>query len=297
MSLKSLYDSAFHVYKRYDLTPWDCPPKDIPPIYGVYHIFCAHGWQNLVKEQMESLKSSGLWDVTKKLFVSCIISEDSDMEELRSIIDSDEKWEFISVEKNKKKFEFPALNFIQDLCRNHNGLVYYFHTKGISLLSTGNNSGGYQKFRRNVTAWRKMMEYFVFDKWQVAVNVLMNGYDTYGASKMDPPYTLRSHYSGNFWWARSEYLTHLPVLDEEKRKNRFNAEMWILSGQGHFFSTFDNNATLYGIYLPKSLYLPCHHAPVKKLKFVVDYNLDKLHRQLFDADLDKKKVDKYRTNG
>lgn len=297
MSLKSLYDSVFHVYKRYDLTPWDRLPKDIPQIYGVYHIFCAPGWQSLVKDQMESLRSSGLWAATKKLFVSCIISKDSDMGELRSIMGPDEKWEVIAVGKDKTKFEFPALNFIQGFCRDHKCLVYYFHTKGISLMSTTNHSRDYRKFKRNVTAWRKMMEYFVFDRWQVAVNVLMEGYDTYGTLKLDPPYTRHSHYSGNFWWARSEYLTQLAVLDEKKRKDRFKAEMWILSGRGRFFSTFDNKTSLYGIYMPKQLYLSCHPTSLNKLRFIMSYNVDKLNRHLVDVELDKKKVDKYRTNG
>ncbi len=297
MSLKSLYDSVFHVYKRYDLTPWDHSPENLLPIYGIYHVYCAPGWQDLVRDQIESLKSSGLFEATQKLFISCVISRDSDLDELRSIIGAYEKWEAISIERIKTKFEFPALNFIQNFCKTHQCLVYYFHTKGISLMSTTNHSLTYRKFRRNVTAWRKMMEYFTFYEWKVAANVLMDGYDTYGTLKIDPPYTCHSHYSGNFWWARSNYLVSLPALEGDKMKNRFNAEMWILSGHGRFFSTFDSKTTLYGVYMPRQLYLSYNHGLFKKLRYINSYNIDKLKRHLLDAEWDKKKVDKFRTNG
>ena len=79
-----------------------------------------------------------------------------------------------------------------------------------------------------------MMEYFIFDRWNVAVNTLLNGYETYG-SYLFPPFVNRM-YAGNFWWARSDYFATLDRLsDETKRKNRFMAEEWLLTKvRNHF---------------------------------------------------------------
>ena len=81
--LNSLYRTLFHTYERYDLSPWQHTPTNTRPIYGVYHVFCARGWQRLVADQYCHLKRSGLLEHTDKLFVSCIIFQETDVEELR----------------------------------------------------------------------------------------------------------------------------------------------------------------------------------------------------------------------
>ena len=70
--LRRWADSFFHVYQKTDLTSWEHAPQDTRPIYGVYHVYCAHGWQRLVSAQLETLRESGLLAATRKLFVSII---------------------------------------------------------------------------------------------------------------------------------------------------------------------------------------------------------------------------------
>ena len=55
-------------------------------IYGMYHIFCINDWKSLVESQISHLRSSGLLDVSSKLFVSAIISCDSDLWIIKNII-------------------------------------------------------------------------------------------------------------------------------------------------------------------------------------------------------------------
>lgn len=63
------------------------------------------------------------------------------------------------------------------------------------------------QLKENAKSWRKMMEYFNFYKYNVAVNVLKD-FDTYGCYYQDPivfPYHYK-YYAGNFWWSKSNLL-------------------------------------------------------------------------------------------
>ena len=83
------------------------------PVYGVYHVFCDKGWRELVTDQISRLKKSGLYDVTARLYVSCIVTDAQDAEELRRMIGED-KVEMISVSADPARFEYPALEFMRD---------------------------------------------------------------------------------------------------------------------------------------------------------------------------------------
>ncbi len=38
------------------------------PIYVFYHIYCANGWVEILEDQVNLMKESGLYDTAKKLF-------------------------------------------------------------------------------------------------------------------------------------------------------------------------------------------------------------------------------------
>lgn len=158
--------------QRYDLTPWEHAPETGRPIYGVYHVFCDKGWRELVNDQISRLKASGLYGATTRLYVSCIVNDDGEADELRRIIGMDDKTELISVTTDAMKFEYPALEFIRAKSATEDCLFYYFHTKGISYYAGEKTDSHFLRLRRNIDAWRHMMEYFLFYKWNVAVNVL-----------------------------------------------------------------------------------------------------------------------------
>ena len=84
----------------------------------------------------------------------------------------------------------------------------------------------FRSFQQKIEAWREMLEYFIFDKWQVAVNVLSNGFDTYSCYRWPPRnYTM---YSGSFWWSTSAYIRKLPDFQSDIiSSNRFYSEVWL----------------------------------------------------------------------
>ena len=98
-------------------------------------------------------------------------------DELRRMIGCD-KTELIAVETDPECFEYPALEFMQAKSREEDCLFYYFHTKGVSYYGGDLSDRNFRRLRRNVDAWRRMMEYFLFTEWRVAVNTLQGGYDT-----------------------------------------------------------------------------------------------------------------------
>lgn len=281
--IKKFHDTLWLAFQRYDLSPWDVEPKENSTIYGVYHIYCDTQWQSMVADQIASLKSSGLLERTTKLYVSCITMHDGDLEEIKRIIDSP-KLEIIAHYETPLKYEYPALDFIRMKSEQENCLFYYFHTKGITYQALETGDKAFIRFKRNIEAWRKMMEYFLFNKWRVAVNTLCQGYDTYGSYRLPPPPHPYYLYAGNFWWARSKYIKQLPTFDLENIKERFFAEEWLYKAQPKDFSAFDTMADLYYVYMSPRLYGDEKPSWWEKTKFVVIYNVRKFRKQILGYD-------------
>lgn len=287
------YNTVFRAVQRYDLSPWEHAPETGRPVYGVYHVFCDKGWRELVADQVAGLKASGLYDATLKLYVSCIVKDAAEADELRRMIGTD-KVELISVKTDPMKFEYPALEFIRAKSNEEDCFFYYFHTKGISYYGGDRTDRNFLSLRRNIDAWRHMMEYFLFDKWRVAVNVLSSGYDTYGCYRLPPypkPYYM---YAGNFWWVRSDYVRHLPPFSDKRiATDRFIAEEWLYKGGPKDFSAFDSLADLYYVYADRALYASKQLLVFKWLKFVLRFNWVKFCKHVFKYDFKAKRQKRY----
>ncbi len=286
---KTAYNTVFRAVQRYDLTPWEHEPDMAKPVYGVYHVFCDKGWRELVADQIGRLKAGGLYAVTRRLYVSCIVKDRQEADELLRML-GEEKAELVSVETDPMKFEYPALEFLRAKSVGEDCLLYYFHTKGVSYYGGDDRDRNYRRFRRNVDAWRHMMEYFLFTKWQVAVNVLQGGYDTYGCYRLPPypkPYYL---YAGNFWWVSSGYARRLPPFPKERiATDRFWAEEWLYSACPRDFSAFDTLADLYFVHIDEALYAGRRLPVGKWLRFVMRFNWVKTRKHLFKFDYKKKR--------
>lgn len=282
--IKKLHDTVSLAFQRYDLSSWNKEPDGDVAIYGVYHIYCDKGWQSMVADQIATLKRSGLLERTRKLYISCITKSDNELREIVDIIDFP-KAEIIAHYNNPEKFEYPALDFIKRKSEeDEHCLFYYFHTKGITYQSLTTNDREFSNFKRNIEAWRKMMEYFLFDKWRVAVNTLSADFDTYGSYRLPPPPRPYYLYAGNFWWARSEYIKRLPSFDLNNIKERFFAEEWLYRANPHDFSAFDTMADLYYVYISPKLYGDEQPSWWEKTKFVIIYNARKFRKQILGYD-------------
>ena len=211
-------------------------------VYGFYHIFCATGWTELVKDQVAELRNSGLLRRTNKLYVSCITQNENDLDVIKDIIGRD-KCEIVAVSNNDSAYEYPALDAMQEKAKISNRFfAYYFHTKGISYYwASREQNPNKDSLILCGFAWRK---YYCFVHYKIAIRALKQGYDCYGVYYKN--YRDR-HFAGNFWWADSEYLKKLPTISERERKDRLKAESWIGRNKHKAFVPFNTSAELYAI--------------------------------------------------
>lgn len=152
-------------------------------------------------------------------------------------------------------FEIPTLIALKSYCDTTDSYVLYLHHKGASRLNS--------KRTGNVTDWRELMLYYNVDQWEQCIASLSTGHDTVGVNWMND--ALYPHYSGNFWWATSDYIKQLPELklpdgtnqsqfNFKKYSYRHDAEFWIGIGKPHAYSLHDSNIDHYRVAYPPSLY-------------------------------------------
>ena len=189
-----------------------------PRIYGLYFVCCYGNYVSVIKEQLSILVRSGLYKKTSQLYIFICMFTDKNKDELIklfSYFDIDKKITLITTEQNL--YEKFAINmykkYIEDSSLYY---FYYFHTKAVSRTE-----GKYVTIR-------KILNFYSLSKPNININ-LLNYYDAVGCSLSAYP---KLHFSGNFWWARSDYAVK---LIEPIRNTYLAPEMYICSGEGGKF--------------------------------------------------------------
>ena len=112
------------------------------------------------------------------------------------------------------EFENPTIKLLYAFSKlNPEYKVLYLHTKGITCQDN-----------ENVMDWIDMMKYFVIDQHDNC-SKLLKSHDSVGCNYSAQPY---KHFSGNFWWANSNYIKQklTKIYSDKKHIN----EWWICSG-------------------------------------------------------------------
>ena len=152
-----------------------------------------------------------------------------------------ENIEITQFSDNISLYEVPTINKLRDFAiKNNKSKILYLHTKGT----------GHPKDAQNINDWIEMMLYFLVERWPVAIHALGN-HDTTGCnyhtteSCRAPP-----HFSGNFWWANSEYLGTLPDCGP----NKFDAEFWLMQNNPKFKCLHDSGGMnhYFNVYPPEN---------------------------------------------
>jgi len=119
----------------------------------------------------------------------------------------------INYSENTKLFEIPTIKLISEFSQTYENVnLLYLNTKGVSY-----------KENKNVSAWT----HFMLDKYAECMYKLKE-YDAVGCNYLKEP---SPHFSGNFWWAKTDYLRTIPT---NKLKEKHDAERWILSNTPKF---------------------------------------------------------------
>lgn len=201
------------------------------PIHIFIHICMIDNWKDIFEEQINTIKKSGLYDITEKIHLA-LLGNISNFLLLKDDIFTDEKYDILYIDSRVTLFEIHTINFIKTFCNSVNNEIYvlYIHTKGVR--NVGN---------REVTrSWRNMMEYFLIENFKECIDYLSifdtignNTINSYCEDNVNINNNHTYHYSGNFWWSKKSYIDKLIYLDLDLTDNsintRYKAENWILS--------------------------------------------------------------------
>lgn len=230
------------------------------------HNYLFNNWENVVREQLDKLVISDLYSSAQEINY-CVYSEnEKDYENFISILKSyDTKNKINIIRHQNNEHEIETLYFLQnrirDISSEEKSYVLYYHTKGVTSEINHADS----KVDMNcVTSWRRLLEYFCIELWHKSISVLKDGYDTSGSLYIsDSGQYYHNYYSGNFWWATSDYIKTLPDIKDEYKKQlsinkdlgRMVCEKWIGMSQHRWFSFYSQHLlNIYNTFFDKSLY-------------------------------------------
>lgn len=219
------------------------------PIFGFHHICLLNNGADIFKEQLETIVSSGLYNATTQIFCS-IVGAGSDVFELP------DKYNVVYQSEDMSSGERKILEYMYVSSNIHIGSYYYIHTKGVSRFN--------HPFYQNIKDWRLLMEHFLIVHWKNRHNELLNC-DVVGINYMTYPLP---HFSGNFWWTKSDYISRSPVTFNYK--DYLEPEMYICSSRPvKILCVYNTNLghTHFSTPFPKSLY--SHYSGVLNSKTIV----------------------------
>ena len=142
-------------------------------------------------------------------------------------------------------YEGPTINKIIDFSSDNNDCnILYIHTKGIR----------YNVMDEKENDWIDLMLYFLLDKHKECIEKLNEHYDTVGCNYYckENPYIL-PHFSGNFWWANTNYLKKNQKINESL-KDRSSPEFWLFKSAPLYHTIFNSQINHYVSRYPKQIY-------------------------------------------
>jgi len=183
-----------------------------PSIVINIHI-CQKGlWTIPFDMIMSEIKSSGLYNECKEIRLGIVNDNGVVIDNKRF---NDPKIKIISWGYSDNYERVTLHNMIKS-SQLEDVQYLYCHTKGIKYFESNDTHT-----KNCVMDWIKLLIHFNIKKWITASQCLMK-YDTYGCEFSRKP---KKHYSGNFWWANSQYIRTLPkVIGNEY----CDPEFWLL---------------------------------------------------------------------
>lgn len=231
-----------------------------------YHIYLSDDygtWTSMFLEQMKQIEDSGLLAELNTIRVVCITQNDKRMDVFRQLCTTKFDTEkAVNIELSLVKNPYPndqvmldniesdytitenfTYRMIYEACQTEKMYVCYIHSKGITAADNflKNRIIDAQRFK-DYYYWRQFLSWGVIKNWRKCIDALNVGYDVAGVNYFTKP---AKHFSGNFWWANSEYIKTLPDpstkewWEELRRKtndawmktcsDRFRDEQWLCS--------------------------------------------------------------------
>lgn len=178
--------------------------------------------ETVLLDLLDKIKKCGL---LYRLDHLCIINTGEDINQ--SLIESTyAPAKVINWSDKTNEFEICTIKQVVTYSRlNPDALILYMHTKGVSYKKD-------HVFTPGIRAWINYMTYCLLDNYVRCLS-LLQVYDTVGCNYRPDEDGNMQHYSGNFWWARADYLQNLLI---SKMKDKYEPEFWILQKQPFLFN-------------------------------------------------------------
>jgi len=218
------------------LTPSVTP---YPEIRGFFHVvlnvstyLTVNRGDAVFETQLQKLTKSGVLDNASLLMRVGLLDEKLNPEEtkcvkavLESRVEELTNGALVYIEYfNPLHYECDTILTLKKWCvDNKHAFVFYLHNKGKSRES---NKWAYP----HVVDWREYMMFYLFERYQLCVNMLLHGKKACGVNKRPDP---EFHYSGNFWWASCEHVRKNEKSCPLGKDNRFAAEFWVIGENPH----------------------------------------------------------------
>jgi hypothetical protein len=173
---------------------------------------------------IKTIQSNGLLDVLDFLFVSNI---GAPLDE-RKICGMHPKIRVQNYSSDLSLFENVTLKTMHAFSKiNPDHRLLYLHTKGVSHEKNSADIKG-------ILSWNRYALCCVVEQYNACLQ-LLSVYDTIGC-QFTNDYENPPHYSGNFWWATSKYISSLPV---DVLKQKYDAEFWLMRNKPLFYNIFN----------------------------------------------------------
>ena len=152
------------------------------------------------------------------------------------------KLHIIEYSSQTSLFELPTLELLRVYAKNNKDTcILYLQTKGIS----------YNPSLQTVNDWIDLMLYWLVERHDKCIELLENtDIHTLGCNKANTP---QQHYSGNFWWSKSEWLSQ---IEKFQGTEKALAEWWLMSLKGgKHRCLFNSGVDHYQSVYPRSFYV------------------------------------------
>ena len=177
------------------------------PLYIYFHVCAIKHWKSIVKKSFDYLKKLNVFNIITELRV-CIVG-DADVTR-DGIWSYHPKVKIHATNPNIKLFERFTLHRLRDDSKKETFNAFYMHSKGVTK-------------GQNV----KWIEQMLKSCWNDHTKLLFDLQVHDAAGVLLTNYLIGAHFSGNFWWSKSEYLKKL----ENITGGYLDPEKWILASE------------------------------------------------------------------
>ena len=220
-------------------------------IVVVLYCFTINNWKVRLTRQLERVYKSGLYDKAEAFYLYTSDPARNSLDELNNLVEKFPKVKLEYTTDNHGE-AYLALSKVDELARNGNYKILYFHTKGVWNKFKNYQTRELDELKTGgVNTWVDILEYHLIDNWEKCVDKL-DTFDTVGVTNYG------NWWWGNFWWANSSHIrNNIPF--KNFYNGRWSAEAWLHTANKapdeiKYYEFFHFNFDpLYSI-LPKYLY-------------------------------------------